>query len=133
MFGLSEQDEINRMIDLDTVSMCGCMAGPNFPDPKCVRCHGTGKPAQTYSIVMMKRPNENRSWPIPLNLWGDHKQPKRFTHDAALRLAVDGNQVQKTRAYGLPMANCIVNVYLKAPKTPAEPKLAGDDYTARIG
>lgn len=37
-----------------TGEFCGCMAGPNDPDPKCSECGGTGKPSHEWQLVPKK-------------------------------------------------------------------------------
>ncbi len=98
--------------------LCDCMMGPNFPDPKCVRCHGTGTPVQGYSLVMLAL--DGRSWPkgwIPISPLLTHEPSDviRFPdEDSAFRTAMEHKNW--LTPFGHPPVNCVVNVYPKEPK-----------------
>ena len=77
-----------------------------FPDPNCVRCHGTGKPVPGYSVVMLQNPNRFNS--IPVRHAPSAFEAFRYTNEGARAAAW-----ARKRQNGKMLVMCVVNVYPK--------------------
>lgn len=95
-----------------TFPLCRCMDGPSDPDPNCVRCHGTGEPVPSYSVVMLA----NFGVSHPLIVSPLHPEPFQFTNQGAHERV----RIRIKHFPDLARPNCVVNVYPKRPPHPVE-------------